>query len=103
MVPHCFGRYACDIDQAKQIAFSRNGECLSTSCFNNYSDLLWKCVKGHIWHATLNAIKDRNTWCPICRNKYENLCRKIVSKYLGPPKGLELDILYILSRTWFCD
>ncbi|GBC31673.2 hypothetical protein GLOIN_2v1022074 [Rhizophagus irregularis DAOM 181602=DAOM 197198] len=50
-------------------------------------DLLWKCVKGHIWHATLNAIKDRNTWCPICRNKYENLCREIVSKYLGPPSG----------------
>ncbi|CAJ0834508.1 3534_t:CDS:1 [Entrophospora sp. SA101] len=107
--PHCSGRYACDIDQAKQIAFSRNGECLSTSYFNNYSNLLWKCVKGHIWHATLNSIKDRNTWCPICRNKYENLCHEIVSKYLGPPSkircpnflktpehstGLELDIFY---------
>ncbi|GBC30768.1 hypothetical protein GLOIN_2v1846539 [Rhizophagus irregularis DAOM 181602=DAOM 197198] len=108
--PHCSGRYACDIDQAKQIAFSRNGECLSISYFNNYySDLLWKCDKGHIWHATLHAIKNHNTWCPICRNKYENLRREIVSKYLGPssgirrpdflkipkhPKGLELDIYY---------
>jgi hypothetical protein len=30
----------CDIDQAKQNAFSQNGEYLSTSYFNNYSDLL---------------------------------------------------------------
>ncbi|PKK66702.1 hypothetical protein RhiirC2_784453 [Rhizophagus irregularis] len=68
--------------------------CLSISYFNNYSDLLWKCDKGHIWHATFHAIKNHNTWCPICRNKYENLCREIISKYLGPPQGLELDIYY---------
>ena len=64
--PRRSGRYACDINQAKQIAFSRNGECLSTSYFNNYSDLLWKCIKGHIWYATLNSIKNANTWCPFC-------------------------------------
>ena len=78
--------------------------------FNNYSNLLWKCVKGHIWHATLNAIKDRNTWCPFCsKYKREKLCREILTEYLGSPSltrrpeflktqehlnGLELDIFY---------
>ena len=37
----------------------------------------------------LNTVKDRNTWCPFCRlHKRENLCREIISKYLGPPSKI---------------
>ncbi|CAG8821150.1 45144_t:CDS:2 [Gigaspora margarita] len=80
--PYCAGNVRFTIKVAKQIAFDRNGKCLS-----------------------------ENTWCPYCNNKYmrENLCRKIISKYLGLPSenrkpdflktpehpvGLELDIPY---------
>ncbi|GBC28496.2 hypothetical protein GLOIN_2v1765168 [Rhizophagus irregularis DAOM 181602=DAOM 197198] len=88
----------------------QNGECLSTSYFNNYSNLLWKCVKGHIWHATLNTIKDQSTWYPFYpKYKREKLCHEILTKYLGSPSlirrpdflktqeypnGVELDIPY---------
>ncbi|POG79825.1 hypothetical protein GLOIN_2v1765168 [Rhizophagus irregularis DAOM 181602=DAOM 197198] len=98
------------IAYTKQIAFSQNGECLSTSYFNNYSNLLWKCVKGHIWHATLNTIKDQSTWYPFYpKYKREKLCHEILTKYLGSPSlirrpdflktqeypnGVELDIPY---------
>ncbi|RHZ75620.1 hypothetical protein Glove_212g114 [Diversispora epigaea] len=59
--------------------------------------LQWRCAKvhewsaqmGHTWYANLNHVKNTNTWCPYC-SKYrrENLCREIVTKYLGPPSKI---------------
>ncbi|RHZ82172.1 hypothetical protein Glove_113g65 [Diversispora epigaea] len=108
--PHCAGNIRYTIEVAKQIAFDRNGECLSEKYVNSQSPLLWCCNKGYTRFARFNNIKN-GTWCPYCSNKYmrENLCRKIVSKYLGLPSennrpdflktpehpvGLELDIPY---------
>ncbi|RIB07601.1 hypothetical protein C2G38_2213969 [Gigaspora rosea] len=97
------------IKVARQIAISRNGDCISTNYYNNHSALLWQCENNHIFTATLNAIKNKHTWCPFCSKKREDLCRKIITKYLGPPSpirkpdflktpkyptGLELDIPY---------
>ncbi|RHZ54588.1 hypothetical protein Glove_426g48 [Diversispora epigaea] len=58
----------------------------------------------------MRGIRNSSTWCPFCyKYKRENLCREIVTNYLGPPstirkpdflktpeypKGLELDIPY---------
>ncbi|RHZ48689.1 hypothetical protein Glove_543g56 [Diversispora epigaea] len=109
--PHCVGgRPRFSLKDVKQIACNRNGECLSPTYFNNYSDLLWKCAKGHTWYALLREVKNQNNWCPFFRlHKRENLCREIVSKYLGSPSKirrpeflktpehpmkLELDIYY---------
>ncbi|CAI2194996.1 14926_t:CDS:2, partial [Funneliformis geosporum] len=97
------------IEKAKEIAINRNGDCISTIYYNNHSLLLWQCENNHIFMATLNAIKNQHTWCPFCSKKREDLCRKIITKYLGPPSsirkpdflktpeyptGLELDIPY---------
>ncbi|CAG8838719.1 29427_t:CDS:1, partial [Racocetra persica] len=86
-----------------------HGDCISIIYYNNYLPLLWRCENNHIFTATLNAIKNQHTWCPFCSNKHEDLCRKIITKYLGPPSpirkpdflktpeyptGLELDIPY---------
>ncbi|RHZ69859.1 hypothetical protein Glove_277g19 [Diversispora epigaea] len=88
----------------------RNGKCLSIEYKNLETDLIWSCAEGHEWYAPLNRIKNQNAWCPYCsKYKRENLCREIVSKYLGPPSkirqpeflktpehpsGLYLDIYY---------
>ncbi|CAG8766042.1 35370_t:CDS:2 [Gigaspora margarita] len=53
-----------NIEVAKALARTRNGECLSSEYLNNKSPLQWKCVKEHIWTANLNKIKDYNQWCP---------------------------------------
>ncbi|CAG8803740.1 3601_t:CDS:2, partial [Racocetra persica] len=108
--PYCAGTKRLTLEEAKQIVYSRNGECLSEIFVNIRSPLLWKCAKGHKWHSTLKNVKNSNTWCPFCRlHKREKLCREIVSKYLGPPSenrwpgflktskyptDLELDIPY---------
>ncbi|RGB35639.1 hypothetical protein C1646_759110 [Rhizophagus diaphanus] len=56
------------LEDAKQIALSRHGQCLSTN----------------------------GTWCPFCyRYKREQLCREIVAKYLGPSENRRPDFLKI--------
>jgi hypothetical protein len=107
--PYCAGHMQLTLENAKQIALSRHGQCLSTKYKNNQLPLLWCCKEGHIWQASLSNVKS-GTWCPFCyRFKREQLCREIVAKYLGSPsenrrpdflkipehpKGLELDIPY---------
>ncbi|RHZ89758.1 hypothetical protein Glove_11g77 [Diversispora epigaea] len=149
----CVGRARLTLDDAKQIALSRNGQCLSEK-YINHLPLLWRCIEGHLWHAQLNRVKSNDSWCPCCarltledakkiafnqngqclsekyvnsqspllwccnkgihdgkhwcpycsKYKRENLCREIVSKYLGPPSKirqpdfLETQIMDFLSR-----
>ncbi|CAG8801572.1 6559_t:CDS:2, partial [Racocetra persica] len=107
--PYCANRVSHTIEDARQIAISRNGKCLSTEYINSYSYLFWYCSKGYEFLASLHHIKISNSWCSKCAKKRENLCRKIITKYLDSPSpihkpdflktpeyptGLELDILY---------
>ncbi|CAI2177823.1 18437_t:CDS:2 [Funneliformis geosporum] len=68
------------LEDAKQIAINRGGECLSEKFDNSKSVLLWRYAKGHEWHR-------------------ENLCCEIISKYLGlPSKNRKPDFLKILEH-----
>ncbi|CAB5370966.1 unnamed protein product [Rhizophagus irregularis] len=86
-----------------------NGNCLSDSYKDAHFKIVWNCSKGHIWNATFANVKYQGSWCPFCQNKHENICREIVTNYLGPPsencwpdflktpkysRGLQLDIFY---------
>ncbi|CAI2198996.1 4160_t:CDS:2, partial [Funneliformis geosporum] len=72
----------------QNLAKAKNGKCLSDKYYDAHTKLEWQCEKGHKW---------------------KNLCREIISKYLGLPsknhrpdflktseypKGLELNIPY---------
>ncbi|RHZ73743.1 hypothetical protein Glove_229g122 [Diversispora epigaea] len=108
--PMCVGRNR-SIEYMQNLAQKLNGNCLSDRYKDAHSKLTWNCSKGHIWNATFANIKYHGSWCPHCSNKYtrENLCREIISKFLGKPSnirrpnflktpkypvGLELDIYY---------
>ena len=90
-----------DISVAQNIAKKRNGYCLSKEYVGNGSKLLWQCYLGHKWYASLNKIKNCNTWCPKCNiNIGEEITRKIFEILFNEkfikirPKwlnGLELD------------
>ncbi|RHZ85399.1 hypothetical protein Glove_66g24 [Diversispora epigaea] len=73
------------IETAKEIAYNRNGKCLSIIYKDNKTPLQWKCNKGHIWIAHLNSIKDCNNWCPYCRgfNKTIKDMHKLAQKRNG--------------------
>jgi hypothetical protein len=54
------------LDDAIRIAKERNGFCLSTQYINCGTPLLWKCNKGHEWHAILSNVKNQRSWCRKC-------------------------------------
>lgn len=58
-----------DINEYKEIAKKRGGECLSDVYIDINSDLQFKCVKGHIWKARPLNVKHNNTWCMKCSGK----------------------------------
>jgi hypothetical protein len=96
---------------AHEIAKNKNGQCLSEEYINASSHLLWKCYLGHEWYASLNNVKNNETWCPKCnlntgeeitRNIFEILFNekfiKIKPKWLN---GLELDGYCEKNHTGF--
>lgn len=62
----CSGYQKLTIEEMKEIAKSRRGECLSEYYRDSKSHLRWRCDKGHEWDATPNNIKIKEQWCPIC-------------------------------------
>ena len=33
----------------------------------------WKCAKGHEWNATLESVKNRDSWCSMCVGRNQNI------------------------------
>ena len=62
--PNC-SDISLSIEEMKNIAIKRGGECLSINYINNKTKLKWKCSEGHKWFAVPNHIKGGG-WCPIC-------------------------------------
>src|SRR5437868_8920224 len=54
------------IEFAQQLAIEREGKCLSTAYINCELNLIWECSEGHVWPATLNNVKNKESWCPTC-------------------------------------
>lgn len=90
---YCVGK-RINIDICKKLAQSKNGECLSSNYKDIYSELLWKCSRGHIWKSSYNSVKN-NHWCLECfkiekKIKNFNKIKKIVIAKKG--KILENDV-----------
>ncbi len=66
--PVCANVVRRSIEEMKQIAKSRGGECLSHEYKNTDTKLKWRCSCGKIWEAIPASIK-RGSWCPICSKK----------------------------------
>ncbi len=53
------------IEDARQLAHSKGGKCLSQQYVNSEVKLTWQCATGHIWDAPYYKIRYEN-WCPVC-------------------------------------
>ena len=58
------------INHMRLVASTRGGDCLSTEYAGNKVPLVWRCAKGHTWHAKPNAVMSAETWCPRCAQKW---------------------------------
>lgn len=63
--PYCARRLRGSIDEMKQIALSRGGQCLSVLYENRRTLLEWRCSAGHTWSAPAAAIL-AGKWCLHC-------------------------------------
>lgn len=66
----CAGNLRLTIDDMRNVAKKRDGECLSRAYTNQKSRLLWRCCLGHEWEAAAGAVTGSfnrtGTWCPEC-------------------------------------
>ena len=55
-----------DIEDMRQAARFRGGECLSESMVKGdmYTPLRWRCAHGHEFEATPNLVLFMGHWCP---------------------------------------
>jgi hypothetical protein len=63
-----------NIEEMRQLAILRGGDCLSSVYVNANSKLSWRCKKYHQWYATPGNVKSGH-WCSRCnrgRNKDPN-------------------------------
>jgi hypothetical protein len=63
--PNCYHDKDYYLNEIKNVAVSRGGECLSNEYKNNKTKLKFRCGEGHEWLAKPKSIKE-GTWCPDC-------------------------------------
>jgi hypothetical protein len=63
--PDCAGVRPGTLEQMKELAESRGGDCLSARYGNTATKLQWSCSVGHEWSATPLQVK-KGHWCPFC-------------------------------------
>jgi len=116
--PNCANNVKLGLVIAQQIAKERGGKCISTEYINNSTNLKWECKIKHRWKATLQNIKNNNSWCPECYKKDMNVNLKlknglkiaqqtakkmggkcISSKYINCREKMEWEC--IIKHRWF--
>lgn len=64
------------IIDAKDLAITYQGECLSSNYIDSKSKLKWRCKEGHVWEDILGNIK-RGRWCPKCKKLQRELEKEL--------------------------
>lgn len=62
---YCSHKKKHTIEEMRNMAMKKKGECLSTEYINNSTKMKWKCAIGHIWETVPKSII-RGCWCPYC-------------------------------------
>ena len=99
----CRIKYTPPFQEMQDLAWERNGICLSINYRNIIQEEYWKCKKGHVWQASLKIVRGGN-WCPICNdNKQKNI--KDMRNMASELDGDCLSIQYVTTTTkliWTC-
>jgi hypothetical protein len=74
------------IEECKELAIKRGGECLDDTYNNQHFKMRWKCGEGHTWEARYLDIKRNNQWCPTCSSGIgERICRLFFEELFEAP------------------
>jgi hypothetical protein len=50
-------------------ALSKGGECLGRVYVNAWTEMPFRCARGHVWRARPVRITTTGSWCPQCRQE----------------------------------
>jgi len=90
------------IQDLQEVAASKKGKCLSTIYTNSNHDYEWECIKGHVWKASFETIK--NHWCGRCSNSIKKKIEE-VHDLAKKKKGILLSTEYLNAHEklkWTC-
>jgi hypothetical protein len=93
------------LEDAQQIATLKGGRCLSTAYIDVRTDMEWECSAAHRWKATLNSIKNMDTWCLKC-SPTAPLTIEIAQQTAQEKGGRCLSDTYVNTYSplkWECD
>jgi hypothetical protein len=97
------------LDEMKEIAKGKGGECLSEVYINAHIPLKWRCAKGHEWEAPAQRVKNKDSWCLKCTAMTRSEARKLNLETLqtmaNAHEGECLSTKYINSKAkylWRC-
>jgi hypothetical protein len=61
------------LEEVKEVAIQKGGECLATEYKNNKENIEWKCgICNHIWKTCFKSINIFKQWCPSCSGRLNN-------------------------------
>ena len=107
--PVCAGVKKSTIDKMKEIAMSKDGECLSTEYINDSTKLIWRCEHGHEWETKPTHLKSGH-WCPVCarlsNGKKKRLGIDEMQEIAKRRNGVCLSTEYVNNMTklkWKCE
>lgn len=77
--PECWkDKIRLTLEEVQEEATKRGGKLLTTTYINCSTKMLWMCESGHKWETTASSVRNEGSWCPYCRYKSEDACRKII-------------------------
>jgi uncharacterized Zn-finger protein len=91
------------LERMREIAASRDGQCLSTEYVNQHQPLRWRCTHGHEWESPAAIVK--NHWCPHCQRENTRTGIGRMREVAARRGGLCLSDRYVNARTnlrWQC-
>lgn len=101
--PYCAGlKFEDGLKEAKQLAETKKGKCLSKKYTNVETKMLWVCENNHTWQTTLHQIKS-GCWCPYCAGKRITIkdCIKLAQNKNG--KCLSKEYINVNTKMlWEC-
>ena len=54
------------IEDIQNSVKKKGGKCLASEYVSSVAKVEWECSEGHRWFATINSVKNNDSWCPLC-------------------------------------
>lgn len=102
--PKCNKKMRITNEEIDERLIDRKIKRITKEVKNCMSVLTWKCeVCNNMWDASVNAILNNGTGCPVCKNKTEKIVKDIIVKNLQFDKFIHQKRLQFNNRNYYVD